>query len=147
METLKLKTTALMTVLSVSGTLAFIGTYFFNMTMNHAEQYLSLVCVVLLDGFFGVIAGCKREGFQTRKALKVLVTMVVWIIFMTVLLAVEHGFKGTAWLSETILVPFIVFQILSALKNASMAGFIKADLLNSILDKIDNHKGDRDLKV
>jgi phage-related holin len=143
METLKLKTTALMTVLSVSGTLAFIGSYFFNMTMDHAEQYLSLVCVVLLDGFFGIIAGCKREGFQTRKALKVLVTMVVWIIFMTVLLSVEHGFSGTDWLSETILIPFIVFQILSALKNASMAGLIQADLLNTILDKIDNHKGER----
>ena len=143
METLKLKTTALMTVLSVSGTLAFIGSYFFNMTMDHAEQYLSLVCVVLLDGFFGIIAGCKREGFQTRKALKVLVTMMVWIIFMTVLLSVEHGFSGTDWLSETILIPFIVFQILSALKNASMAGLIQADLLNTILDKIDNHKGER----
>jgi phage-related holin len=147
METIKLKTTALMTVLSVTGTLAFIGSYFFNMTMDHAEQYLSLICVVLLDGFFGIIAGCKREGFQTRKALKVLATLVVWVMFMTVLLAVEHGFKGTDWLSETILVPFIVFQILSALKNASMAGFIKADLLNSILDKIDKHKGDRDTQV
>ena len=59
----------------------------------------------------------------------------------------EAGFKGTAWLSETILVPFIVFQILSALKNASMAGFIQAELLNTILDKIDKHKGERDNTV
>lgn len=147
MEALKLKTTALMIVLSVSSTLAFIASYFFNMTMDHAEQYLSLMCVVLLDGFFGIIAGCKREGFQTRKALKVIRTAVVWTMFLTVLLAVEGGFPGTNWLSETILVPFIIFQILSALKNASMAGFIQADLLNSILDKIDKHKGDRDVTV
>ncbi len=147
METVKLKTTALMVLISVSSTLAFVASYFFNMTMNHAEQYLSMICVVLLDGLFGVIAGCKREGFKTYKALKVIRTAVVWILFLTVLLVVEAGFKGTGWLSETILVPFIVFQILSALKNASMAGFIQAELLNTILDKIDKHKGERDNTV
>lgn len=147
METLKLKTTALMMLLTVSSTLAFICTYFFNMTMDHAEQYLSTVCVVLIDGFFGVIAGCKREGFKTFKALRVIQTMVVWIMFLTVLLTVEHGYPGTGWLSETILIPFMVFQILSALKNASMSGFIKAELLNIILDKIDHHKGKRDTTV
>jgi hypothetical protein len=60
-----------------------------------------------------------------------------------VLLIVEKGFKGTSWLSETILVPFMVFQLLSALKNASMAGFIKAEVLNRILDAFDKHKGER----
>jgi hypothetical protein len=38
----------------------------------------------------------------------------------------------------------MVFQIISALKNASMAGFIKVGLLNEILDRIDKHKGIRD---
>jgi hypothetical protein len=36
-----------------------------------------------------------------------------------------------------------VFQLISALKNASMAGFIKTEILNKILDQIDHHKGDR----
>ena len=49
-------------------------------------------------------------------------------------------------MSETIIIPFLIFQLISALKNASMAGFIKMDLLNQILDKIDNHKGIRDGK-
>ncbi len=54
---------------------------------------------------------------------------------------IEKGFTGASWLSETIIVPFMVFQLISALKNASMAGFIKMDLLNNILNKIDMHKG------
>jgi hypothetical protein len=29
------------------------------------------------------------------------------------------------------------------LKNASMAGFINAEVLNKVLDKIDGHKGKR----
>ena len=58
-------------------------------------------------------------------------------------LMVEKGFAGTYWLSETILVPFVIFQLMSTLKNASLAGFIKLEVLNNILDKFDNHKGTR----
>lgn len=129
--------------LVLTTTMTFISTYFYNLTLDHVEQYLALIAVVLFDGFFGIVAGVKREGFQTFKALKVLRTTVTWIVILTVLLLVEKGFPGTGWLSETILVPFIVFELLSALKNASMAGFIQADILNKILDKFDTHKGDR----
>lgn len=140
-----MKTTSITTILySASTVLAFICTYFFNMAMANSEQYLALVGVVMTDGFFGVIAGTKREGFKTYKALKVLQTMVVWIIFLTVLLVIEKGFPGTGWLSETILLPFIIFQIVSALKNASMAGLIDGKLLVEILNKIDLHKGSRE---
>ena len=139
-----MKTTSITTIIySASTVLAFICTYFFNMAMANSEQYLALVGVVMTDGFFGVIAGTKREGFKTFKALKVLQTMVVWIIFLTILLVIEKGFPGTGWLSETILLPFIIFQIVSALKNASMAGLIDGKLLIEILDKIDLHKGSR----
>ena len=128
---------------TVSTMLTFIWAYFFNLALTNSDQYLALAAVVMVDGFFGVIAGIKREGFQTCKAIKVLRTLVTWIVLLTVLLMVEKGFKGTSWLSETVLVPFIIFQLMSALKNASMAGFIKMEALNSILDKFDNHKGNR----
>ena len=138
-----MKTSALAITLSISTTMSFICTYFFNLTMTYSEQYLALIAVVFLDGFFGVIAGAKREGFKTFKALSVIRTAAVWSMFLTVILLVEQGFKGTGWLSETILIPFVIFQLISALKNASMCGFIKADMLNQILDRIDNHKGTR----
>ena len=138
-----MKTSALAITLSISTTMSFICTYFFNLTMTYSEQYLALIAVVFLDGFFGVIAGAKREGFKTFKALSVIRTAAVWCMFLTVILLVEQGFKGTGWLSETILIPFVIFQLISALKNASMCGFIKADMLNQILDRIDNHKGTR----
>jgi hypothetical protein len=62
---------------SVATMISFIFTYFFNLTMDNYEQYLALTAVVMLDGFLGIIAGIKREGFQTRKAIKVLYTLVV----------------------------------------------------------------------
>ena len=88
-------------------------------------------------------AGVKREGFKTFKALSVLRTLAAWWMILAVILVVEQAFAGTSWLSETIIVPFMIFQLVSALKNASMAGFINADILNKILDKIDGHKGNR----
>jgi len=111
--------------------------------MGNAEQYLALIAIVFIDGFFGIAAGIKREGFQTRKAVRVLQRAVTWMVLLTAILMVEKGFTGTSWLSETIIVPFIVLQLISALKNASMAGFIKAEELNQLLDRIDNHKGIR----
>ena len=129
--------------LSITAAITFMCSYFMELTMSNAEQYLALVGVVFIDGFFGVIAGIKREGFQTRKAVTVLKRAVTWVAFLTVILMVERGFEGTGWLSETIIVPFIVLQLVSALKNASMVGLIKSADLNKLLDKIDLHKGDR----
>lgn len=124
-------------------TLSFLFSYFMELTMSNAEQYLGLIAVVFIDGFFGIVAGIKREGFQTRKAVRVLQRAIGWVMFLTVVLMVEKGFTGTAWLSEAVIIPFIILQIISALKNASMAGFIKAEELNKLLDRIDNHKGFR----
>jgi phage-related holin len=138
-----MKTNALFLTAAISTTMSFICSYFMELYMGNAEQYLALIAVVFVDGFFGISAGIKREGFQTRKAVRVLQRAIGWIVFLTVILMVEKGFAGTAWLSETIIVPFIILQLISALKNASMAGFIKTDELNKILDRIDNHKGNR----
>ena len=124
-------------------TVTFICSYFYNLTLDNFEQYLALIAVVMIDGFFGILSGIKREGFKTFKAIKVLRTVIVWIMFLSVLLLVERGFPGTGWLSETVIIPFIIFQLISALKNASMIGWIPSSLLNQILDKIDLHKGDR----
>jgi hypothetical protein len=124
-------------------TIGFVCSYFMEITMQNAEQYLAITALIFADGFFGVIAGVKREGFKTYKAVKILKNLLFWIIILTVILGIEASFSGTFWLSETIITPLIIFQLISALKNASMAGFVKIDELNKILDKIDKHKGER----
>lgn len=139
-----MKTSGLSLIIySISMTTAFICSYFMEITMQNAEQYLAITALIFADGFFGVIAGIKREGFKTYKAVKILKNLLFWIIILTVILGIEASFSGTFWLSETITTPLILFQLISALKNASMAGFVKIDELNKILDKIDKHKGER----
>ena len=133
-------------IAAISASTAYILSYILDVTTNNIEQYMAVIAVMFMDGFFGVIAGTKREGFKTFKAIQVLRNIFTWIVILTVTLMVEKGFTGTAWLSEVIITPFLIFQIISALKNASMAGFIKGKLLNDILDQIDKHKGERSSK-
>lgn len=137
--------TSLLITLSLTTAFAFVGTYFLHLTADNIDQFLSVGLVVFADGFFGVWAGTKREGFQTRKALSVLKTFCFWVIMLAAILSIEKGFTGTSWLSETIMAPFLVFQLVSILKNASMVGVVKNELVTQILDKLDNHKGDRDV--
>lgn len=124
-----------------SMSLGFICSYFMELTMQNAEQYLAITTLVFTDGFFGIIAGIKREGFKTYKAIKILRTLIFWVIMLTLILVIEKSIPGAGWLSETMLMPLVIFQLISTVKNASMAGFIKGEILNQILDNIDKHKG------
>lgn len=137
--------TLLISTLTLTTICAFIGSYFMELTAENIEQYLSVALVIFADGFFGVWAGTKKEGFQTFKALKVLKTFGFWVILLSVILSIEKGFDGTSWLSETIMAPFLVFQLISILKNASMVGVVHNELLVQILDKLDKHKGEREV--
>ena len=131
------------TIVGIASFCTYMCTYLFNLSMENMEQYLAVVAVLWLDGIFGIWAGIKREGFKTYKALKITRSTFVWLAILTVILMLEKGFTGTAWLSEVVIVPFMVLQLISALKNASMAGLIKMEELNKILDRIDKHKGFR----
>jgi phage-related holin len=126
-----------------SMSIGFICSYFLELTMQNAEQYLAITTLVFADGFFGIIAGIKREGFKTYKAIKILRTLIFWVIMLTLILVIEKSIPGAGWLSETMLMPLVIFQLISTVKNASMAGFVKADIVNQILDNIDKHKGTR----
>ena len=138
MKTLKLA------ILTSSMSIGFICSYFMELTMQNAEQYLAITTLVFADGFFGIIAGIKREGFKTYKAIKILKTLIFWVIMLTLILVIEKSIPGAGWLSETMLMPLVIFQLISTIKNASMAGFIKTSVLNKILDTIDKHKGIRE---
>ena len=135
--------TAKLILLSSMISFGFICSYFMELTMRNAEQYLAIATLIFADGLFGVIAGIKREGFKTYKAIRILRTLIFWVVILTVILVIEQSIPGASWLSETVLMPLVVFQLVSVLKNASMAGFIKVEVLNNILDKVDKHKGSR----
>jgi phage-related holin len=132
--------TGLYLTLTFTAAVTFLCTYFLNLAMDNAEQFLAVIALVFMDGFFGILAGIRREGFKTYKALKVLKTATTWLAILTGLLMIERGFAGTSWLSETVIVPFIIFEIISILKNAASVGLIEHSILVQVLEKIDRHK-------
>jgi hypothetical protein len=127
-------------VVWIATVFAFLGTYLFKLGADNFEQFMAVIAVVFTDGFFGIWAGIKTEGFMTKKAMKVPLTAFIWILILSCILLIEKAFKGTFFLSETIIAPFMVWQLISALKNANRAGLIKNELLTTILEKIDKHK-------
>lgn len=137
--------TSLILTLSLTTAFAFVGSYFMHLTVDNIEQFLAVGLVVFADGFFGIWAGIKKEGFQTRRALSVPKTFGFWVVMLGCILAIEKGFKGTSWLSETIMAPFLVFQLISILKNASMVGIVKNELVMQVLSRLDNHKHERNI--
>lgn len=120
--------------------MTFILSYVFKISIVYWEQYFALTMVIILDGIFGIIAGTKREGFKTFKSLKIFKSLFSWVVILTTILIIEKAFPFAFWLSETFISPVIIFYLISALKNASSAGYIKAQLLNQIMKKIDQHK-------
>ena len=73
--------------------ITFICSYFMELTASNLEQYLAIALVVFADGFFGIIGGIKREGFKTYKSLKILKTLIFWVIMITVILSIEKGLQ------------------------------------------------------
>ena len=121
-------------------TMSFIISYVWNLSLSNWEQYFALTLSICIDGVFGIINGTRQEGFKTFKALKIFKSLFTWILILTCILVTEKAFPEASWLSETFIIPVITFMFISSLKNASQSGFIKAELLNTILEKIDQHK-------
>lgn len=135
-----MKPTFVLIILMPTIVLSFISSYFLELTLRYWDQYTSITLVILLDGFFGMISGCKREGFKTYKALRILKSMFSWLLMMFVVLMIEKTYPLMFWLSECFFVPIIVFYLISSLKNASDAGFVRNELVKKIMSKIDQHK-------
>ena len=104
------------TIVGIASFCTYMCTYLFNLSMENMEQYLAVVAVLWLDGIFGIWAGIKREGFKTYKAIKILKTLIFWVIMLTLILVIEKSIPGASWLSETMLMPLVIFQLISTVK-------------------------------
>jgi hypothetical protein len=135
-----MKTTMSLKILIPVTTMSFLLAYVFKLSVLYWEQFFALTTIILVDGIFGIIAGIKREGFKTYKALKIFKTLFVWIIILASILITEKAFPFASWLSETFILPVIVFYLISSIKNATSSGFIKSELMKQIMEKIDRHK-------
>lgn len=107
---------------------------------NNDRAFMAIAIVVFADWLFGTWRAVKFKEFQTSKALKVVYYLFAyWTILFTVL-SVEKGFPSAFWLTEAIIMPILVFQIISTIKNLILLDIITNSLAKEIFKNIDKHK-------
>jgi phage-related holin len=68
-------------------------------------------------------------------------------LILATVLSIEKGYPSAFWLSEAIIMPILVFQVISILKNAGLLGILPKGLLTEMLEKIDKYKTDNITKL
>tara|TARA_R110000803_G_C11893681_1_gene311221 strand:- start:59 stop:556 length:498 start_codon:yes stop_codon:yes gene_type:complete len=121
-------------------TFSAITNFLLGIFISNWMQFMTISAAVILDFVFGVWAGSKLQGFQTRKASKSILKFFAYNTFLYFMLLIESGNPLLMWMSEAIMTPIILFQLISTLKNMSRIGLISNQLLSTLLDKIDKHK-------
>ncbi|MDB0602372.1 phage holin family protein [Tenacibaculum maritimum] len=108
--------------------------------LNSKYQFISIAAVVILDLLFGVVKALKLKNFETKKTFKAVFMLVAFWGLLATVLTIEKGFPFASFLSEAILLPILVFQLISILKNMQLVGLINNTTLTKILSNIDRHK-------
>ena len=119
---------------------SFILGYSQLIVLDNSNLFMGVVVVVVSDWVMGTILALKNKVWRTRKAIKIIYYIFAYSIILFTVLAVEKAHPSAFFLSETIIMPILVFQIISTLKNASLIGFIPQGLLLNILNNIDSYK-------
>jgi len=129
------------TLINLSATIiASLLAYMQVIIIDNINMFVAIFWVVLLDFIFGAILAIKRHEFMTKKAIKIVYYLSTYWAILFVVLSIEKAHPAAYWASEGLVLPILIFQIISALKNASEIGLIPNGLLKELLKSIDKHK-------
>ena len=117
-------------------------TLLFDAYLAASMQFFAVFLVITLDQIFGSVIALKKDSFETRKAFKSVYKMVAYWSILAVVIAIESGYSYMDWLSEAVMLPLIMFTLISVLKNMQILGLIQDNVLMQILSKIDKYKDD-----
>lgn len=119
---------------------AFLCGYFNLIVFDNVNLFMGVFIVCIGDWVFGVALSLSQKKFETRKALKIVYYLTGYWLILFIVLAIEKAHPAAFFLSEAIIMPIIVFQLISLLKNASLLGVLPQGLLLQMLQNIDNYK-------
>lgn len=108
--------------------------------VDNKGQFLAIGAVVVFDLVVGVGKALYESDFETKKAFKGVFMLVAFWGLLATVLTIEDGFPVASFLSEAILLPIIIFQLISIVKNLHLVGLISGPLLDRLLINIDKHK-------
>jgi hypothetical protein len=119
----------------------FLG-YFQVITVGSSNLFMAVAIVVVIDFIFGSLNAVldPKKHWETRKALKIIYYLFTYWLMVFMVLAIEKAHPAAFFLSEAIILPILIFQTISILKNMSLLGLIPKGLLLEILKNIDSYK-------
>lgn len=120
--------------------LAAVLAYFKVLVLENEAAFEAITWVVTIDCLVGVSLALKNGNFETQKFLKVLYYFATYFALTAMVIKVEEGFPSAFWLSEALLMPLLVGQIVSIAKNLTLLKIITNPTLVKILANIDKHK-------
>lgn len=125
---------------SLVAIMAAVLAYFKLLILENQAAFEAITWVVTIDCIVGVTLALKNRNFETQKFLKVLYYFATYFALTAMVIKVEQGFPSAFWLSEALLMPLLVGQIVSIAKNLTLLKIITNPTLVKILANIDKHK-------
>ncbi len=120
--------------------MAFFFGYFNIIVTDNVNLFMCVWVVVVGDWLFGTALAIQNKKWETRKALKIVYYLVGYWLILFIVLAMEKAHPAAFFMSEAVVLPILLFQVISMLKNASLVGVLPKGLLLKILQNIDNYK-------
>jgi len=120
-----------------------LGAFFYDIIddfISNKAQFLPIILAVITDAIFSSIKHLKRGTFKTSKSLLFTAKIASFGALLYVIIKMEQGYDYIDWLSEAIMIPILVSQLLSILKHWYELGIISGKLFDKILQNIDQHK-------
>lgn len=125
--------------------------YFHSMFLEKTDLFIAVLVVVFVDNILGQIIAVKTKiynkrlkkwgtAWENQRALKGVYYIVGYSAIVAVVLSIQKGFPAAGFLDEAVVLPILMFQFVSILKNASILGLLPQGLLLQLLENIDNYK-------
>jgi len=119
---------------------SFVAGYFNVLILDNVNLFMAVLTVVFGDWFFGSILAISKGKWETRKALNIVWYLTGYWIIVFIVLSIEKAHPAAFFLSEAVVMPILIFQVISMLKNASLLGVLPQGLLLQMLKNIDSYK-------
>lgn len=119
---------------------SFVCGYYGAIVLDNYNLFMAIATVVAVDAVFGNLVASKNGVWEVKKAMKVVYYLATYWVLLSMVLSIEKGYPSAFFLSEAIIMPILLFQSISVLKNISLLGWIPNSALTNILEKIDGYK-------
>lgn len=104
--------------------------------------YLAIVGLIFADHVTGMAIAWKHDKFETRKALRVFWTICSHTGLLMFATTIARDNQTLFWLDEGLVIPIVLVNLLSLLKNLALLGFVKHEVAGLLYRKIDAYKND-----